>query len=462
LGNEKKKSLQLRKLGTIAKSTLMSFKLNFLMLTITRCRKMTPIKATNNKALGCIILLALASCTSLIILQKTIVRIDSPAVTLDKTEDEEFSYSSSHNNTYLDNKNPLSFRGAQNYAAFDSPGKGSDVSMPKNKFLVDFTQAVNATYNKSASITAIPLILSNMTLYCPRTLRNSEMNSTSGWMLRARAAVEMIQTVLDLRYHGELEGSFLPIFVLIGDGFGCRISDGFDMVKYPRLSWALPATKYSEYFGSKWCNTIGLPSYEIWFSFRSHKDSSSWDSTFAMYSERYPWNGKLKKAVWRGSSTYQQRYNGLDLSETPRGKLVQLSMTNPGLIDAAFVQLIQQYEGQKDALTNKTILADRMRFDDQMKYKAIIDIDGNNWSSRFIKLLCTNSVVIKVNMFCCLGMHYFTINWFLKQFESRYHCSVGRTRFHRVLLRRTQALSSLCSCITRQSNKSCTIRPRRK
>jgi len=140
----------------------MSFKLNFLMLTITRCRKMTPIKATNNKALGCIIFLALASCTSLIILQKTIVRIDSPAVTLDKTEDEEISYSSSH-----------SFRGAQNYAAFDSPGKGSDVSMPKNKFLVDFTQAVNATYNKSASITAIPLILSNMTLYCPRTLRIS-------------------------------------------------------------------------------------------------------------------------------------------------------------------------------------------------------------------------------------------------------------------------------------------------
>jgi len=342
----------------------MSFKLNFLMLTITRCRKMTPIKATNNKALGCIILLALASCTSLIILQKTIVRIDSPAVTLDKTEDEEISYSSSHNN----NKNPLSFRGAQNYAAFDSPGKGSDVSMPKNKFLVDFTQAVNATYNKSASITAIPLILSNMTLYCPR-------------------------------YHGELEGSFLPIFVLIGDGFGCRISDGFDMVKYPRLSWALPATKYSEYFGSKWCNTIGLPSYEIWFSFRSHKDSSSWDSTFAMYSERYPWNGKLKKAVWRGSSTYQQRYKGLDLSETPRGKLVQLSMTNPGLIDAAFVALVQQYESQKDALTNKTILADMMRFDDQMKYKAIIDIDGNNWSSRFAKLLCTNSVVIKVSTF---------------------------------------------------------------
>jgi hypothetical protein len=378
--------------------------------------KMISIKITNNKALGCIILLALASCTNLFILQDSIVRIDSPAVTLEKTKDEEISYSSFYDNTYLDN-NPLSYRAAHSYATHDSPGKG-EVSNA-NAFLVHFNQAVNATYNKSAVIPAIPLFLRNMTLYCPLTLRNLIMNPTSGLMNRvraavenfinphppsgsmnrARAAVEMIQTVSDLNYHGELEGSFLPIFILIDDKCGCNISDGSDKFKYPRLSWALPATKYSEYFGSKWCNTIGFTSYETWFSFHSHKKSSSWDSTFQMYSKRYPWNGKLKKAVWRGTTTYEPRFKGFDLSETPRGKLVQLSMTNSGLIDAAFVALVQQYESQKDALTNKTILADMMRFDDQMKYKAIIDIDGNNWSSRFAKLLCTNSVVIKVSTF---------------------------------------------------------------
>ena len=31
-----------------------------------------------------------------------------------------------------------------------------------------------------------------------------------------------------------------------------------------------------------------------------------------------------------------------------------------------------------------------MWFNDQMEYKAIVDIDGNDWSSRFPKLL-TNS-----------------------------------------------------------------------
>ncbi|KAK1747680.1 hypothetical protein QTG54_001643 [Skeletonema marinoi] len=31
-----------------------------------------------------------------------------------------------------------------------------------------------------------------------------------------------------------------------------------------------------------------------------------------------------------------------------------------------------------------------------MKYKAIFDIDGNNWSARFNNLLCYNSVIIKI------------------------------------------------------------------
>jgi len=37
-----------------------------------------------------------------------------------------------------------------------------------------------------------------------------------------------------------------------------------------------------------------------------------------------------------------------------------------------------------------------MQMKDYQKYMAIIDIDGNSWSSRFADLLCMNSVVIKV------------------------------------------------------------------
>ena len=70
------------------------------------------------------------------------------------------------------------------------------------------------------------------------------------------------------------------------------------------------------------------------------------------------------------------------------------SMDRPDLIDAGFTSFVQGWEFEK--LSNQTIATGHMPFDDQMKYRAIIDIDGNAWSSRFSKILCTNLVAIKV------------------------------------------------------------------
>ncbi len=72
-------------------------------------------------------------------------------------------------------------------------------------------------------------------------------------------------------------------------------------------------------------------------------------------------------------------------------------MHYPNLLDAGFVKLNQQYKNREEELRNQTVLTDRIEFNDQMRFKAILDIDGNNWSARFPKLLCTNSVVIKVS-----------------------------------------------------------------
>jgi len=94
-------------------------------------------------------------------------------------------------------------------------------------------------------------------------------------------------------------------------------------------------------------------------------------------------------------SSYLQRVV-FPLNNIPRGKLVKISMLHPTLIDAAFTKFNQEYEGREEELRNTTLLRKRMPFHDQMKFKAIIDIDGNDWSSRFPKLLCTNSVIIKV------------------------------------------------------------------
>jgi hypothetical protein len=42
------------------------------------------------------------------------------------------------------------------------------------------------------------------------------------------------------------------------------------------------------------------------------------------------------------------------------------------------------------------ILGHFMPMEDFQNYRAVLDLDGNSWSERFPKLLCQNSVVIKV------------------------------------------------------------------
>ena len=73
-------------------------------------------------------------------------------------------------------------------------------------------------------------------------------------------------------------------------------------------------------------------------------------------------------------TTHNKVYWGRHLNETPRGKLVKMSMQHPEFVDAGFVNIIQQYADQKEELANQTRLVNRMKFDDFMKFKAIIDI----------------------------------------------------------------------------------------
>ena len=66
-------------------------------------------------------------------------------------------------------------------------------------------------------------------------------------------------------------------------------------------------------------------------------------------------------------------------SDIPRGQLVELSMEFPHLIDAAFVRFCPEWRDREEELSNTTIVKEPITFDDFMNYKAIIDIDGNNW-----------------------------------------------------------------------------------
>lgn len=209
---------------------------------------------------------------------------------------------------------------------------------------------------------------------------------------RIKHFIDMVNVGLNLTKQRLQQTEPLPILFMNGDECGCEISQQHDelndQLNYPRISWFIPAPKL---LGM--CDAIDIPTYASWLDFKDVLHSGN-----KRFNEKYPWPKKINKAVWRGSTTGGF---GMPLNDTPRGKLVQQSMKHPQLVDAGFVKFNQNYLGMEDELRNETILTERMPFDDQMNYKAIIDIDGNSWSSRFPKLLCLNSVVIKVCM-CCI------------------------------------------------------------
>jgi hypothetical protein len=289
-----------------------------------------------------------------------------------------------------------------------------------NGFVVDFTRAlqpVDITYLSTNwpppdGIFIVPFILKNGTLLCPPNLK--EIHSINQLTReRSKLLIDMIHTALlnSQPWHGRLRMQGLPFLALIADQNGCNVSKRFDAFDYPRFSWSLPATKY----GDDWCNTISVPSYSNWLSFHN-ENQSSLDSKRASNWREYAWSSKKNKAVWRGSTTCPPSFMGAELNETPRGKLVQMSIRYPHLIDAAFVNFVNFFKDKKDKLRNQTNVAiKRMPFEEQMTYKAIIDIDGNNWSSRFASLLCTNSVVIKVRALNVVSIILYTFSFVIFQ-----------------------------------------------
>ena len=101
-----------------------------------------------------------------------------------------------------------------------------------------------------------------------------------------------------------------------------------------------------------------------------------WEKLMNEWDQSYPWNSKIPKVVWRGrltGYTYEDR-------EKPRIRLIEYANPYSDIMD------IQ--------VSTRSNLIDQ---DDFQKYIAVLDIDGNAWSARFAKLLCYNSVVIKVS-----------------------------------------------------------------
>jgi hypothetical protein len=129
--------------------------------------------------------------------------------------------------------------------------------------------------------------------------------------------------------------------------------------------------------------TFPIPTYEA-----IQYAEMSWKKLIPAYNNAYPWQSKISMAVWRGKPT------GHKLANNSRLHLCELSRKRPDLLDAKIVQTI---DGSPYGLFHESIyVGSRMKMEHFQHYKAIVDIDGHSWSSRFTALLCFSSVVIKV------------------------------------------------------------------
>ena len=122
------------------------------------------------------------------------------------------------------------------------------------------------------------------------------------------------------------------------------------------------------------CNySLPIPTYSL----IEFVQSKNWTQIFSKQDSDYPWDSKIPQAVWRGSNNGHWRSIMLNITKALNGSLVNQTLFN----------VRKARPKTKHAIP----------FRDFQKYAAIIDIDGNSWSERFGKLLCMNSVVLKVH-----------------------------------------------------------------
>ncbi len=176
-----------------------------------------------------------------------------------------------------------------------------------------------------------------------------------------------------------------PFFMVLGDFVSCGNKT------WPIFTFAtFPEEKGKN---EEPCIPLAIPTYTRW---KNRKKRKAWKDVFQRQHEKYPWITKLSKAVWRGASTgHIHKYPYW--RQLPRAKLVQYSLDYPTLVDAGINdQFPVRNSTEVEEMKLNGFYKDRIAMQEFQKYKAIVDIDGNSWSSRFPELLCMNSVVLKV------------------------------------------------------------------
>jgi hypothetical protein len=112
-------------------------------------------------------------------------------------------------------------------------------------------------------------------------------------------------------------------------------------------------------------------------------------------SQKWSWDKKLLKAFWRGSTTGGW-LTAFNWHEIPRVKLALLGHAHPNQIDARITGVVQCDPEIPSLIQSKGLLGKMVSQADHLKYKYVVDVDGNSCSfERYFWALLSNSLVLK-------------------------------------------------------------------
>lgn len=267
-------------------------------------------------------------------------------------------------------------------------------------YIVDqYAHLWRATVQRSAKLDDTPLRRGDRmeallldTLRTIRTIQTQPQNTTTGQANRYHNTFPSYTAITESNKYPHLmkaiqQGGFAFIANYADSMFCCNTSPFVDDKEKIVANLQVPIFTLSAPVQCQ--STFPVPTYET-----IKHASQPWGQLIQQYHEMYNWTNKIQKAVWRGAPT-----GHWDAKMNTRYQLCNRthSSLHPDLFDTKFTRTRHpRTTAQVGHWNESRFLASKMPMLYFQKYRAILDVDGHSWSSRFGALLCYSSVVLKV------------------------------------------------------------------
>jgi len=150
---------------------------------------------------------------------------------------------------------------------------------------------------------------------------------------------------------------------------------------------SLPVLAFAKHANHK--NIFAIPDPEAMHGY------STVNKTIKKARDKSPWSSKKNVVFWRGSTT-GGIYNKTNWMTFPRVKLVKKGIERPDIVNAKFVNFCQGAEGIHEFSKNPDYKSGFIKPEDSIKYKYLIDVDGNTCTyPRLFWILTSGCLLIK-------------------------------------------------------------------